>query len=137
MRPYKLKQGVIDFWLPIFLFVRQQEFALYNGETFVLNINKELFELLQKRLLKDQRCWQILLTSRSSHKLKMSTTAKELLSINNMFVQISQDCIVNLSYLMFIENKTLRCEFYPPFQDEERIASHRYFKLLRERLDII
>ena len=67
----------------------------------------------------------------------MSTTAKELLSINNMFVQISQDYIVNLSYLMFIENKTLRCEFYPPFQDEERIASHRYFKLLRERLDII
>ena len=36
--------------VPIFLFVRQQEFALYNGETFVLNINKELFELLQKRL---------------------------------------------------------------------------------------
>lgn len=33
MRPYKLKQGVIDFWLPIFLFVKQQEFALYNGET--------------------------------------------------------------------------------------------------------
>jgi len=50
MRPYKLKQGVIDFWLPIFLFVKQQEYALYNGETFVLNINKELFELLQKRL---------------------------------------------------------------------------------------
>ena len=50
MRPYKLKQGVIDFWLPIFLFVKQQEFALYNGETFILNINKELFELLQKRL---------------------------------------------------------------------------------------
>ena len=50
MRPYKLKQGVIDFWLPIFLFVKQQEFALYNGETFVLNINKEIFELLQKRL---------------------------------------------------------------------------------------
>lgn len=50
MRPYKLKQGVIDIWLPIFLFVKQQEFALYNGETFVLNINKELFELLQKRL---------------------------------------------------------------------------------------
>ena len=47
MRPYKLKQGVIDFWLPIFLFVKQQEFALYNGETFVLNINKELFELLK------------------------------------------------------------------------------------------
>lgn len=48
--PYKLKQGVIDLWIPIFLFVKQQDFALYNGETFVLNINKEVFELLQKRL---------------------------------------------------------------------------------------
>ncbi len=49
-KPYKLKQGVIDLWIPIFLFVKQQDFALYNGETFVLNINKEVFELLQKRL---------------------------------------------------------------------------------------
>lgn len=48
-RPYKLKQGVIDFWIPIFLFVKQQSFALYNGNTFVLNMNKEVFELIQKR----------------------------------------------------------------------------------------
>ena len=96
------------------------------------SLRKILFQFLG-----DQRCWQIVLTSRTTHKLKMSTTAKDLLSINNTFVQISQDCIVNLTYLMFIENKTLRCEFYPPFQEEERVASHRYFKQLRERLDII
>ena len=48
-KPYKLKQGVLDFWIPIFLFVKQQSFALYNGNTFVLDINKEVFELLQKR----------------------------------------------------------------------------------------
>ena len=113
---------------------RDNRFAIQTVSGLLIVRCEEIF-LFQ--FLKDQRCWQILLTSRSSHKLKMSTTAKELLSINNMFVQISQDCIVNLSYLMFIENKTLRCEFYPPFQDEERIASHRYFKLLRERLDII
>lgn len=47
-KPYKLKQGVIDFWIPIFLFIKQQDFALYNGNTFVLNITKEVFELLQK-----------------------------------------------------------------------------------------
>ena len=94
-------------------------------------------EIFLFQFLGDQRCWQIVLTSRTTHKLKMGTTAKDLLSINNTFVQISQDCIVNLTYLMFIENKTLRCEFYPPFQEEERIASHRYFKQLRERLDII
>lgn len=48
--PYKLKQGVIDFWIPIFLFINQQDFALYNGNTFVLTINKEVFELIQKRI---------------------------------------------------------------------------------------
>lgn len=48
--PFKIKQGVIDFWIPIFLYINQQEFALYNGNVFVLNINKEVFELLQKRL---------------------------------------------------------------------------------------
>ena len=48
-RPFKLKQGLIDFWIPIFLYVKQQSYALYNGGTFVLDINKEIFELLQKR----------------------------------------------------------------------------------------
>ncbi|WP_297902899.1 response regulator transcription factor [uncultured Parabacteroides sp.] len=94
-------------------------------------------EIFIFQFLKDLRCWQIVLTSRKTHKLKMSTTAKELLSINNIFSQISQDCIVNLSYLMFIENKTLRCVFYPPFEDVAKFASHRYFKQLREKLDII
>ncbi len=48
--PYKLKQGVIDFWLPIFLFIKQQEFALYNSDgVFILRITKEVFELLQKK----------------------------------------------------------------------------------------
>lgn len=47
--PFKLKQGFIDFWIPIFLFVRQQSFAVYNANgVFVMNINKEFFELLQK-----------------------------------------------------------------------------------------
>lgn len=47
--PYKLKQGVIDFWIPVFLFVKQQDFALYNSDdVFVMKITREVFELLQK-----------------------------------------------------------------------------------------
>ena len=48
--PYKLKQGVIDFWIPVFLYINQQDFGLYNNGTFILSINKEVFELIQKRL---------------------------------------------------------------------------------------
>jgi len=48
--PFKLKQGVIDFWIPVFLFIKQQDYALYNGEdVFVMKITKEVFELLQKQ----------------------------------------------------------------------------------------
>ena len=48
--PYKIKQGVIEIWVPCFLFIKQQEYALYNDGNFVLNITKEVFELLQKRM---------------------------------------------------------------------------------------
>lgn len=48
-RPYKLKQGFIDFWVPIFLFIRQQDFALYGASgNYVMNITKEFFDLLWK-----------------------------------------------------------------------------------------
>lgn len=48
-QPFKLKQGVIDFWIPIFLFIKQQDFAIYNSNgAYVMNITKEFFELLQK-----------------------------------------------------------------------------------------
>jgi hypothetical protein len=49
-RPYKLKQGVIDFWIPIFLYVKQQDLALYHDKIFIMNITKEVLELLQKHL---------------------------------------------------------------------------------------
>lgn len=49
-KPFKLKQGLIDFWLPIFILIKQQDFSLYNSEgVYVMNITKEVFELLQKK----------------------------------------------------------------------------------------
>ncbi len=48
-QPFKLKQGVIDFWIPLFLYVKQEDFAMYNGAgSYVMNITKEVFELMQK-----------------------------------------------------------------------------------------
>lgn len=48
-QPFKLKQGVIDFWVPIFLFIKQQDFAIYSSNgAYVMSITKEFFELLQK-----------------------------------------------------------------------------------------
>ena len=49
-QPYKIKQGFIDFWIPTYLFIKRQDFALYDASkgAFMPNVNMEFFDLLQK-----------------------------------------------------------------------------------------
>ena len=49
-KPYKVKQGLLDFWIPTYLFIRRQDFALYDSTrgSFIPNVNMEFFDLLQK-----------------------------------------------------------------------------------------
>lgn len=49
-RPFKLKQGFIDFWIPTFLFIKRQDFALYdvNRGAYMPNVDMLFFDLLQK-----------------------------------------------------------------------------------------
>ncbi|MBP3844762.1 MAG: hypothetical protein J6E48_06475 [Prevotella sp.] len=49
-QPYKLKQGFLDFWIPTYLFIKRQDFALYDASkgSFMPNVNMEFFDLLQK-----------------------------------------------------------------------------------------
>ena len=94
-------------------------------------------DILCFQFLSDNHCWQMILTDRSHHKLRNSTTAKELLNISNSFVQTGQDCILNLDYLLSIENNSLRCILHPPFQDLAITVSRRYFGKIRELLEMI
>lgn len=47
-RPYKLKTGFIEFWVPLFLIAKKSEFALYAGERFLDEVLKGEYELLMK-----------------------------------------------------------------------------------------
>lgn len=49
-QPFKLKQGFIDFWIPTFLFIKRQDFALYdvNRGAYIPNVDVLFFDLLQK-----------------------------------------------------------------------------------------
>ena len=89
------------------------------------------------QFLSDLRCWQMMLSDRSLHKLRNTTVAKSLLGIGNNFMQTSQDCILNIDYLFSIENKTLNCKLYPPYQDVEIQLSRRYYSKIKAQLDII
>lgn len=45
--PFGLKQGLIDFWVPTFLFAHRETFALYREERFQPDITAESLDLLR------------------------------------------------------------------------------------------
>ena len=48
-KPYKLKQGFLDFWIPTYLYIKKQDYSLYGANgAYIPNINMEFFDLLQK-----------------------------------------------------------------------------------------
>lgn len=47
-RPFKLKKGFVDFWIPIFLFAKKEEFALFEKNIYVPNINDQVLEIVSK-----------------------------------------------------------------------------------------
>ena len=81
--------------------------------------------------------WQLKLSNGQVYKLKKQTTAKTILSMSPSLAQVRQDCIINLDYLLCIENYTLRCIFSPPFDHEEITASRRCYKAVKDQLEIL
>src|SRR5690606_26265836 len=47
-RPFKLKQGLVDFWVPTFLFLKRDDFAIFNDESYIPNLSEEILELIAK-----------------------------------------------------------------------------------------
>lgn len=48
-KPLKLKQGFIDFWLPIFLFICRDEYALFDENGYVPSIDDETLVLVSRQ----------------------------------------------------------------------------------------
>lgn len=46
--PFKLKKGLIDFWLPIFLLIKRDDFALFGSEGYIPFLNEETLDLIVK-----------------------------------------------------------------------------------------
>src|SRR5690606_2815009 len=47
-RPFKLKQGLIDFWVPTFLFLKRDNFAIFNADGYIPILSEENLELIAK-----------------------------------------------------------------------------------------
>lgn len=94
-------------------------------------------DILYFQYSNENRCWQMTLSDFSIHRLRLSITAKEILSISISFLQISQDIILNVDHLLSIENQSLKCILYPPFTNLDIKVSKRYYSKIKEALEII
>ena len=48
-RPYKLKQGFIDFWVPIFIIAKQKHIAFYESGIFIPSLSVDTLEVAMKQ----------------------------------------------------------------------------------------
>jgi len=48
-KPFKLKQGFIDYWVPIFLLSKSDEFALYDSTNYIPQISNDILDLINRR----------------------------------------------------------------------------------------
>lgn len=48
-KPFKLKKGFIDFWLPLFLLIKSDEFALYESDVFIQDVSIDVLDLVNKK----------------------------------------------------------------------------------------
>lgn len=49
-KPFKLKQGFLEFWIPTYLIIKREDYALYYQGAYVPYINKNVIELFQRYL---------------------------------------------------------------------------------------
>ncbi|MDR1938794.1 MAG: hypothetical protein LBQ73_09915 [Tannerellaceae bacterium] len=95
-------------------------------------------DVLLFEYIKSVRKWHVRLVDERLLALRMSVTSRDILSIIPGFVQINQDCIINLSHLLSIENKTLKCIFSLPYSGMINTnISPLYYKKIKDDLDVL
>ncbi|MDR1381902.1 MAG: response regulator [Tannerella sp.] len=115
--------------------IRENRFALQTVSS--LDILKHN-DILLFEYAKGTRNWQVVFTDRNKPRnlLRTTVTAKEIMTISPNFVQISQNCIVNLMHLASIENKTLKCCFSHRPETEQNV-SLRFYRKIKDMLDVL
>lgn len=48
-KPFKLKKGFVDFWVPIFLYINKDEFALFQEDSYIPYLNEDVLDLMIKK----------------------------------------------------------------------------------------
>jgi two-component system LytT family response regulator len=108
----------------------------YAGIQF-LDINRILMFRSAKSSLVGKSSWEVILTNETTNRLTGEISAVRILNhySKGHFIQLSQSCIVNLSYLNMEEYKTHQCKLIPPYDKIELTVSRAQLSKLKDKFD--
>lgn len=91
-KPYKLKKGLLDFWVPLFLFIKRGDYALYGDEGFIPKIDATRLHLISR----SPKEYEIKSFELSDARIKLFNKYRELLNLESqdkMTVKSFIECI--------------------------------------------
>lgn len=77
--PYKLKKGFLDFWIPIYIIIKSDDFAMYGSNGFIPEVDAEVLELL----VKNPANYSIKAFDTDGIKVRLFNQYRELLSLGD------------------------------------------------------
>lgn len=96
-RPFKLKKGFIDFWLPLFLIIKKDDYALYGSDGYIPEMSGENVDLI----LKEPRDFEIKAFDVAGIKLELFSRYRTILNqpktekfTNKIFIETIKPFIV-------------------------------------------
>lgn len=115
--------------------------AASSGRFAIQTVNSLMFlrpsDVLYFEYSGIRRCWSVVLSDLKSHRLRMSIKARDILVLSKSFVKVNSDTILNIDYLSYVENGSLRCVLVPPYDSISIVASRRHFSDLRDALTML
>jgi hypothetical protein len=110
-KPFKLKQGVIDFWIPSFLFIKRDDYALFNKNVYIPFITEEVLDLMGKNPdefeIKSFALDGVRLDIFNSYRLFLNQNSKDKIS-NSNFIETIKPFLTFYKDLPEYSKNTLR-----------------------------
>lgn len=110
-KPFGLKQGFIDFWLPVFLFINRDDYALFQDGIYIPDVDIDAIDLISKK----PHLFEIKSFDVSGIKLELYQAYQEFLNIeteeyitNEKLIEIIKPFLVFYASLPEYSKKTKR-----------------------------
>ena len=110
-KPFKLKQGFLEFWIPTYLFIKRDDFALYGDQGYIPEINESILYLFTRNVKEfyiktfDVRGVKLNLYNRYRQFLQLKKEAK---ASNKSFIESIRPFLVLYKQLPEYTKKTNR-----------------------------